>query len=161
MVNVYHANVEKGIIEFGKKYKRFEKVHGSTVPIHVNHPMKRMRPILYHPDAHFVTKFGKRYIFEILDSELGNENLIIADIILACLSPNTAKVIFIVPKQEDQTKISDLSLTIVSNLVNKGIPQKELPKSISALYILESEASSPKGVTEILIAGAKDRGVTI
>jgi hypothetical protein len=158
---VYHRNVEQGILAFGKKYKRFDKIHGSNVPIHINHPTKRTRPILYRPDAHFVTKFGRRFIFEIIDSELKDENLIIADILLACLSPNTSKVIFIVPREEDQDKVMDLILTIVGNLAIKGIPKKELPKVVATLYILENEASSPEMVTEVLVKSAKDRGVTI
>jgi len=148
-------------LAFGRKYKRFDKVNGSNVPIHINHPTKRMRPILYHPDAHFVTKFGKRFIFEILDSELKDENLIIANILLACLSPNTLKVIFIVPREEDQDKVTDLVFTIVGNFSMKGIPKKELPKVVATLYILESEASTPENVTEVLVNSAKDRGVTV
>ena len=120
-----------------------------------------MRPILYHPDAHFLTKFGKRYIFEILESELGNENLIMTNILLACLSPNTSKVIFIVPKPEDQGKVLDLILTITDNFVSKGIHNEELPSVIATLYILRSEANTPESVAEVLITSAKDRGVTV
>jgi len=161
MVSVYHRNVEEGIRAFGRKYRRFAEINGSNVPLHINHPTKRMRPILYHPDAHFVTKFGKRHIFEIFDSELKNENLIIADILVACLSPNTSKVIFIVPKQEDQDKVVDLILPIIANLVNKGVPKRRLPKVVATLYILKSEAKTPESVTEVLVKSAKDRGVTI
>ena len=161
MVSAYHRNVEGGILAFGRKYKRFAEINGSNVPIHINHPTKRMLPILYHPDAHFVTKFGKRYIFEILDSELKNENLIIADILLACLSPNTSKVIFIVPKDEDQIKVYDLIFPIMDNLVNNGVPKRKLPRVVATLYILRSEAKTSESVTEILVNSAKDRGVTI
>lgn len=161
MPSLYHKNVEQGVLAFGKKYKRFEKICGSSVPLHINHPTKRLRPILYRPDIHFVTKMGKRYIFEILDSELRDENLVISDILLACLCPNTAKVIFIVPRVEDQHKVIDLSLTIIDNLVAKGTHNNELPRIVTALYISKSEAKTPEGVTEILVNGAKDRGVTI
>jgi len=151
LVSKYHRDVEKGILAFGRKYaKRFEKVCDNTVPIHINHPKKRMRPILYHPDAHLVTRLGKRYVFEILDSELGNENLIIADILLSCLSPNTSHIVFIVPKKEDEAKVMDLAVTITDNLLNKGINNKEMPKYRAVFYILSSEAETPETVTGIL-----------
>ena len=161
MVSVYHKNVEDGIVAFGEKYKRFDKIFGSNAPIHINHPTKRMRPILYRPDVHFITKFGKRYIFEILDSELKDENLIIADIILACLSPNTSKVIFIVPTEQDQDKVVDLILPLIANLTDKGVPKRELPRVVATLFITKSEAKTVQSVTEVLVKSAKDRGVTI
>jgi hypothetical protein len=143
--------VERGILAFGKEHaKRFDKVCDSTTPIHINHPKKKMLPILYHPDAHFITRLGKRHIFEILDSELSNENLIIADILLACLSPNTSHLVFIVPREEDQDKVMDLAITITDNLLSKGVSQKELPKFRAVYYILRTEAKTPESVTEIL-----------
>ena len=151
MPSAYHANVEKGILAFGKKYKKFEKIYRSNVPIHINHPTKPTRPILYRPDVHFLTKLGKRYIFEILDSELKNENLIIADILLACLCPNASYVIFIVPTQEDQDKVMDLAFTVTDNLLSKGIPKKELPKG-AVYYILRREAKTPETVKGILVS---------
>lgn len=161
MVSIYHKNVEEGIMAFGKKYKRFQRICGSNVPIPINHPTKRMRPILYRPDVHFITKFGKKYIFEILDSELKDENLIIADIILACLSPNTSKVILIVPTEKDQDKVLDLILPLIANLTDKGVPKKELPKVVATSFITKSEAKTAQSVTEVLSNSAKDRGVPI
>lgn len=149
-VSQYHSNIEKGIIAFGKKRKRFSKICGSNVPIHINHPTKKMYPILYHPDIQFVTKVGKRHIFEVLDSEIRDSNLMIADIVQACLSPNTSDVIFIVPKEKDQDKVSDLYQTITDNLIIKGISKKDLPK-FNVFYILRSEAKTPESVTEILV----------
>ena len=149
-ISQYHSNIEKGILAFGKKHKRFDKVYGSNIPIHINHPTKKMYPILYHPDVHFVTKVGKRHIFEVLDSELRDANLIIADILQACLSPNTSEVIFIVPKEKDQDKVMDLAQTITDNLISRGISKKELPR-VNVFYILRSEAKTPESVTEILV----------
>lgn len=108
-----------------------------------------MYPILYYPDVIFITKFGKRHIFEILDSELEDANLIIANILQACLSPNTSEVVFTVPKQKDEDRVLDLAQTIVDNLISKGISKKELPK-VHVFYILTSEAKSSKTVKEIL-----------
>jgi hypothetical protein len=160
LVSKYHHNVEKGILAFGDRYKKFEKICGSNVPIHINHPIKRIVPILYHPDAHFVTKIGKLYIFEILDSELQDENLIIADIILSMLCPNVSNVVFIVPRDEDQEKVWNLIVTIVDNLVGKGFHNKELPNNILTYYITKNEAKSPEIVAEILVRGAKEIGIT-
>lgn len=159
MVSQYHRNVEKGILAFGKRYEKFEKICGNNIPIHINHPIKRIVPILYHPDAHFVTKVGKLYIFEVLDSELKNENLVDADILLSCLSPNVSNVVFIVPRIEDQDKVMDLVVTITDNLVGRGFHNKELPK-IYAFYILKKEATSPESVTEVLVKGAREMGIT-
>lgn len=161
MVSVYHRTVEQGILVFGRKYKRFQRVNDDTIPIPINHPTKRMRPIHYLPDAHFVTKFGKLFIFEILDSQLHDQNLIIADILLSCLSPNTSKVIFIVKKPKDLETVNDLILPILANLASKGISRKELPKVVATLYIRQSEATTPQSVAEVLVNSAKDRGVTI
>jgi len=149
-VSKYHSNVEKGIRAFGEKYpKRFEKVCDSATPIHINHPTKKMYPILYYPDVIIVTKVGKRHIFEVLESELRDANLIIADILQSCLSPNTSEVIFIVKKEKDQDKVMDLAQTITDNLISKGISKKELPR-VNVFYILRSEAKSSETVTEIL-----------
>jgi len=149
-VSEYHRNVEKGIRAFGEKRpKRFQKVCDSATPIHINHPRKKMYPILYYPDVIFVTKLGKRHIFEVLDSELKDANLIIADIVQSCLSPNTSEVIFIVKKEKDEDKVLDLAQTITDNLITKGISKKELPR-VHVYYILTSEAKSSETVTEIL-----------
>jgi len=149
-VSQYHRNVEKGIRAFGEKYpKRFEKVCDSATLIHINHPTKKMYPILYRPDVIFVTKIGKRHIFEVLDSEFDDANLIIANILQACLSPNTSQAIFVVKKEKDQDKVKDLYQTIVDNLMSKGIRKRELPR-FNVFYILTSEAKSSETVTEIL-----------
>ena len=159
MVSQYHHNIEEGILAFGKRYEKFEKICGNNVPIHINHPTKRIVPILYYPDAHFVTKVGKLYIFEVLASELRNENLIVADILLSCLCPNVSNVVFIVPRIEDQDKVIDLVVTITDNLVGRGIHNKELP-NIYVFYILKKEATNPESVTEVLVKGAREMGIT-
>jgi hypothetical protein len=149
-VSKYHSNVEKGIRAFGEKRpKRFRKVCDSGTPIHINHPRKKMYQILYYPDVIFVTKVGKRHVFEVLDSELGDTNLMIADIVQSCLSPNTSDVIFIIKKEKDENKVMDLAQTITDNLISKGIPKKDLPR-VHVYYILTSEAKSPETVTRIL-----------
>jgi len=160
VVSGYHEIVKNGIIKFGKQYKRFEKIHGSNVPIHINHPTKGIS-ILYRPDVQFITKHRGRYIFEILDSELRDQNLIIADTILACLSPNTSKVFFIVPTEKDQDKVLDTVVTLVARLRTLGVSKKELPRIVAPFYVLRSEAKSPETVKKVLETSAKDRGIPI
>jgi len=160
MVSMYHRNVQEGIIEFGRQYRRFEKIQGGKTPIHICHPTKKF-VILYHPDVQFITKYGKRYIFEILDSELKDQNLIIANIIQACLSPNTSKVFFIVPREKDQDKVKDMAVTIVAKLQDLGAQKKEIPRTVAVFYILKNEAENPESVKRVLEVSARDRGVTI
>jgi len=152
MPSDYHSNVEKGIIEFGKKYKIYKNIYvGSNRPIPINHPTQKKVPIQYRPDVYFVTKWGGLIIFEILDSEMKDENLLIADILLACLSQNVKKIFFITPTMEDSEKVQDLALTIISNLESKGASKKELPKVFANLFILKDEAQTPDSVKKMLI----------
>jgi len=160
LVRTYHKNVQEGIVRFGRSYKRFSKIHSGNVPIHIFHPYKRF-VVLYHPDAQFITKHGKRYIFEILDSELKDQNLIIADVIQACLAPNTSKVFFIVPSEEDQDKVNDITMTIIARLRELGVSTKEIPRTVGVFYILRNEARTSESVLRVLEASAEDRRVTI
>lgn len=149
MPSKYHVNVQKGIIAFGKdklQSKRFREVYGSSEPIFVNHPKGKFRPLVYYPDAQFVTKRGKRIIFEILDSEASKEDLIIADITLACLSPSISRIIFIAPTQKDQDRVERVATTIATNLANLAFPKSRFKKEIRYAYILREEAKSPETV---------------
>jgi hypothetical protein len=148
-VSKYHNNVEEGIKAFGAKRKRFVKVLSDNMPIAINHPKRRMLPILYKPDVRFITKTGKQYIFEILDSEIKDFNLIIADIIQACLSPNTSDVIFIVPEEDDEDTVLNLAQTITDNLMCRGVPKRDIP-TFHAYFILTNEAEDAETVAKIL-----------
>jgi len=150
MTSKYHINVQKGIVEFGKEFKRFKEIYGENRPILINHPRGRFAPIRFFPDAQFVTKQGKRYLFEIMDSQLKNENLIIADVLLACLSANISKIVFIVPTEQAQGKVQRVAATIVANLESLGIPKKKLPKEVRFAFILKEEAKSPEAVRDVL-----------
>lgn len=152
MPSDYHNNVEQGIIEFGKNYKTFKRIcTGGSNPIPINHPTQKKVPILYRPDVYFVTKSGGLFIFEILDSEMKDENLIIADILLASLAQNAKKIFLITPTIKDDEKVQDLALTIIDNLTLKGASKKELPRVMANLYILREEAQTPNDVKKMLI----------
>lgn len=136
-------------MEFGKSFRRFKEICGDNKPILINHPKGKFRPLVWYPDVQFVTKQGKRIVFEILDSELRNENLIIADVILACLSVETSRIIFIVPTEQDQDKVQRIATTVVTNLVSL-ISKSEFKKEVRYAYIPKKEAESPQAVKNAL-----------
>jgi hypothetical protein len=146
-VNRYHRVVQDGIVLHGQ-HRRYPKVFRDNRPIHINHPTTK-RQILYRPDAIFETKFGKKILFEVLDDQLHDDNLIIADIIQAYVSENVSRIVFVVPTEADQDKVRDLALTIYSRLVDMGISKRTL-RSIGVMYILRSEASTKERVAELV-----------
>jgi hypothetical protein len=158
LVSKYHKNVQKGIILFGKQCSKFRKISGKPIPI--IHPTKRKMPILYRPDVHFITRFNKIYVFEILDSELKDENLIISDIIQAFLTLNISKVFFIVPTEADQDKVLNLTIVIAARLGELGIPKKNFP-IVTVFYILKNEAKTPETVETLIRRNYKMRNKII
>jgi len=143
----YHRIVQNGIMAYGTK-RGFREVHGDDLPIHIHHTTG-MQQILYRPDAHFITRHGKVYLFEVLDGELKDKNLVIADIIQAYLTPNVAKIFFIVPTPRDQEGIKNLSVTIYDRLVCMGIPKRDL-REVRVFYVQRREAKSASKVAELL-----------
>ncbi len=97
---------------------------GEINPVHIN--ARSRRQIIYLPDGHFNTKHGKRRIYEILDDQLKDDNLIIADIIQAYLTENVSLIQFIVPTPDDVEQVKELVVTIYDRLVQMGIDQKDL-----------------------------------
>lgn len=146
-MNRYHRVVQDGIVLHGQR-GRFREVLRDNRPIHINHPTTK-RQILYRPDAIFVTKLGKKFVFEVLDDQLHDDNLIIANIIQSYISENVARILFVVPTESDQDKVRDLALTIYSRLVDMGISKRSL-KSIGVMYILRSEAKTKERVAALV-----------
>lgn len=91
--NFYHKNLKRElrlIAEESGKYK--------TIWLEKKLPLAHPNLELvfhYKPDAVLITKSGKKYIFEILDDQINDYNLIVSDIIQCLLTENIAKVIFI------------------------------------------------------------------
>lgn len=158
LVSKYHENVQKGIMSFGKRYGKFKKISGKPIPI--VHPTKKEMPILYRPDVHFITKFNQVYVFEILDSELKDENLIISNIIQAYLTPLISKVFFIVPTEAGQDKVLNLTIIIGARLGELGIPKKNFP-IVTVFYILKNEAKTPEAVETLIKQNYKMRNKII
>jgi hypothetical protein len=153
MPSKYHTNVQEGIIAFGKdkpQCKRFREVYGSNEAILINHPKGKFRPLVHYPDAQFVTNRGKRIVFEILDSQALKEDLIIADITFACLSPSIARIVFIAPTEKDQDRVKRVVTTIVANLLRFASPKSRFKKEIRYAFILREEARTPEAVRLLL-----------
>jgi hypothetical protein len=146
-VNRYHRVVQDGIMLHGRR-GRFREVIRDNRPIHINHPTSK-RQILYRPDAIFVTKVGKKVIFEVLDDQIHDDNLVIADIIQSLISENVARILFVVPTESDMDRVRDLAITIYSRLVEMGVSKRSL-KSIHVMYILRSEAKTKERVAALV-----------
>lgn len=152
MVSKYHKNVQKGLIGFGQESRKYKKIcMGNKLPIHIHHPTKK-RTILYRPDVYFKTKHGKKYIFEILDSELKDRNLVTADIIYSILSPNVSKIFFIIPTSDEKeiSSLFELIEVIFGTLSELGINLEEIPRFAAVYDILKSEARNPEEVKKML-----------
>lgn len=146
-MNRYHRLVQDGIVLHGQK-GAYAEVFRDNRPIHINHPTTR-RQILYRPDAIYVTKFGKKILFEVLDDQLHDDNLIIADIIQSLITENVSRILFVVPTENDQDKVRDLALTIYSRLVDMGVSKRSL-KSIGVMFILRSECRTKEDVARLV-----------
>ncbi|MFZ0698988.1 MAG: hypothetical protein WAN74_02175 [Thermoplasmata archaeon] len=146
-MKAYHSIVQAGILLHGHEH-RFPKVRGDDTPIPINHPT-RGKVHLYRPDASFVSAHGKFHIFEVLDSQVKDDNLTIADIIQSYLVPNVARIVFIVPTFSDQERIQDLALIIYGRLVDMGIAERDL-RAIRFLFITHEEARTARRVANLL-----------
>jgi hypothetical protein len=85
-----------------------------------------------------------------LDDQLHDDNLVIADIIQAYLTPNVSEIFFIVPTVEDQDHVRDLAVTIYARLVDMGVEEHDL-REVRVLYIARREAQSARRVSDLLL----------
>jgi hypothetical protein len=123
-------------------------VHGDNVPVHINH-LTQKQQILYRPDATYETSTGKVWVFEVLDDQMRDDNLIIADVIQAFMTPHVSTIHFIVPTPTDQKHAQDLVLTMYDRLVQMGMPRRSL-RTVKVMYVLRKEAKSAHGVEALL-----------
>ncbi len=130
---------------------------GEINPVHIN--ARSRRQILYLPDGHFKTKHGKRRIYEILDDQLKDANLIIADITQAYLTENVSLIQFIVPTPDDIEEVKELAVTIFDRLVQMGISQKDLGggDGVRIMDISKDVATSKEAVAERLSSFRKPK----
>lgn len=156
-VSDYHKKVQEYIKRFGEKNpKKYIRVHkGSEYPIPLIRPRsRRLRGIPYEPDVWFLHKSGKKYIFEIFDSELGKIKEKIADVTRSLLSQNASKIFFIIPTFDEKVikELREMWGSFYEILIYSGFSKKLLP-SENGLYIypiLKSETGSYQEVEVIL-----------
>jgi hypothetical protein len=139
--NFYHRRLKaviQQICEASGKYKRIKrekKIWLTDQNTGENHG--------YLPELHCETKNGKLIIFEVLDDQLGDLNLVVADIILSFLAPNVQKVIFVAPLKEDDDLVWRLGRVIGGRLLEKGLKKNELPE-VFTYKISRTEARGSK-----------------
>lgn len=159
-MNAYHKRVQEGILLYEERLGN-KGSKGEINPVHIN--SKSRKQIIYLPDGHFRTKHGKRRIYEILDDQLNEHNLIIADIIQAYLTENVSLIMFIVPTQGDIEPVKELAVTIYDRLVRMGISQKDLGggEGVRIMDISREIATSKEAVADRLssLVTPKKKGV--
>lgn len=157
VVSKYHKKVQEYIKRFGEENpQKYIKVHkGNECPIPLLRPRsRRLVGIPYEPDVWFLHKSGKKYIFEIFDSEMEKIKEVIADIVRSLLSRNTSKVFFIIPTFDEGViiRLYEMWGSFYHILIYSGFGEKLLPPE-DKLYIyslLKSEIRSYRKVKRIL-----------
>lgn len=156
MVTKYHNNVENGLVELGRRsvsQRRIKKVcRGSVRPLSIVDSRSKY-VVNYKPDVYFVLRNNKKLIFEVLDSELGKQDIIIADVIRSFLVENVDGLFFIYPGPESaEQTIFEALITVYMGLVSKGVDQLELPNpgKIGPYVIEEDVANNIQALAEKL-----------
>ena len=150
MSSEYHKLVQESIVDFGKRYdKKIRKILQSGHPLHINHPFKKNKEILYNPDVHFLLKNRKIIIFEVLDSQTLDKT--IADITRSILVTNATQVYFIVKTKEIKDKIVELYDVILSKFTDDfDIDEKRLLLDASAIIITEEDIENREELQNLL-----------
>jgi hypothetical protein len=153
METKYHRNVTKAVIEFAREENRFRDVeNGNRTPLRIPHPYQKRSSIFYRPDVYFHTKNNRIYIFEILDSELKQLNLIIADAIQSFLTPYASKVFFILPTKDKEIidNVFD-SVAVIWNTLDYLIDKKyKLPDEVFFYTVTRKDAITIKKIKKKL-----------
>jgi len=155
MVTKYHRTIEEGIVLFGKQWNKVKGnniFRGNKNPLSIIDP-KSKSVVNYQPDVYFILRNNKKLIFEVLESEVKKQDMIIADVICSFLVENVQGIIFIHRGGgAAETRILEALKTIYAGLTKKGIDFNELPDPSSkcgAYFINESK--DPKKVRDKLI----------
>lgn len=166
MVTSYHSLMEHGILLLGDELKRQRKVQkvftGSQRPLSiVDHHTKHV--INYKPDVYFILRNNKKLIFEVLDSEIEKQDIIIADVIRSFLIENVDAVIFIYSgNDDDERRIMEALVTIAKGLISKGITEDELPFNKSGtIRIMKNTYDNPEEIMAYLADEFKARAMKI
>lgn len=122
----YHIDLKKEIETIAKISKRYKKI-GIEKKIPIPHPNLEL-VFHYKPEIVLETKNGKKYIFEVLDDQLNDYNLIISDIIQSYLSENVSKVFFISKNEKGSELTRKLSKVIGGRLEDNGFFRSTIPE---------------------------------
>jgi hypothetical protein len=134
--------IKSTIYAIAKQSKKHRKVCKER-KIPIPHPDIPMTPLMYQPEIYIVTKNGKKYIFEILDSQADEPNLIIADIIQSYLVENVAKVFFVAKNNEEADKTKRFSRIIAGRMEDNGYRGKELAE-VNVYVVKKCDLNSKK-----------------
>ena len=154
----YHKRIKEAIFKIASKSNKHKKVFKER-KIPIPHPKSSVAPIMYLPEVYIVTKHGKKYIFEILDSQSKDYNLIIADIIQSYLVENVSAVFFITKDNKDYELATRLADILGAKLEENGYNKKDLP-DVTLYQISKEDAADDAKLNAILLDYAKrDRWV--
>ncbi|HEV2165484.1 MAG TPA: hypothetical protein VGS23_00675 [Thermoplasmata archaeon] len=117
MPTAYHRRVQASILEIGRGSSKIKKVWNDRRPLHIVHPT-RSKSLLYYPDARFVTRSGKFWLFEVLDSETGSQAQMIAHIVEPLLVDGVLAVVHVVKTHQEQEVLEDLTTVILARMTD-------------------------------------------
>lgn len=143
MATRYHKLMEDALVLFGGSSRKFKVFRGSSKPLSIVDASSKL-VINYKPDVYYIKRTNnKKIIFEILETELRKQDIIIADVARCCLADSVERICFIYSseKEEDFLRVQEALYTVVRGLSRKGIPAEELPTKLSNYPILRDEAN--------------------
>ncbi len=120
----YHKTIQEAILDFGNLHlhKKIISISKGNEILYIQHRTKdKLKALTFKPDGIFTLKKGKsRVVFQVLDSQAKRNREIEADIFRAYFCPGVAKLVFIVPTEEDLENVSRISSIIQDNLERYG-----------------------------------------
>ena len=162
MVTDYHKQIENVLIALGTEWKNARKIkkvcQGNEHPLSIVDPRSK-RVVNYQPDVYFVLRNNRKLVFEVLDSESEKQDAIIADVICSFLVENVDGLIFIHPGPERvEDTVNEALVTIYKGLINKGIPESELPnfQKTGAYLVTKQEGMNSVEINSKLNRYAKE-----
>jgi hypothetical protein len=162
MVTDYHRQIERVLLTLGDEWIKSKKIkkacRGNQHPLSIVAPSSK-HIMNYKPDVYYTLKNNRKLIIEILDTEIGKQDAIAADVICSFLVENVDGIIFIYPEPyANRETILEALVTIYKGLVFKGTVESELPRKNGAYLITKREASQPNRLKNKLTQYADEYG---
>jgi hypothetical protein len=163
MTTAYHKQVENALVILGTEWERDRKIRhvyrGCELPLTIVDPHSK-KTIKYQPDVYYILKNNKKLIFEVLDTELGKQDAIIADTIESYLVENVDALIFLHwGNESDENSIIETFTTIYKSLTTiKKVKESELPslRKTGAYRITKQQANNSGRIRNKLTEFAND-----